>query len=115
MYVYDRANLLAADIRECPEFKEYKALKDELYQDEATKSLIRQYKSLQFEAQAVMLSGQKPSEEIMNKLKKMGEVLGFNEKVTRFFAAEYKFNTLISDVYKIIGEASELNDGLFEE
>lgn len=44
MYVYDRANQLAADIRESEEFRAYKALKDELYADAGTKSMLRQYK-----------------------------------------------------------------------
>ena len=51
----------------------------------------------------------------MDKLKKVGEVLAFNPKVTEFFAAEYKFNTIVSDIYKIIGDACELDTGLFEQ
>lgn len=50
MYVYDRANALAQDIKESSEFKEYKALKDEVMADATNKDLIRQYKTLQFEA-----------------------------------------------------------------
>ena len=51
----------------------------------------------------------------LDKLKKLGEVLAFNQKVTEYFAAEYKFNTIISDIYKIIGDASELNMGFLEK
>ena len=113
MYVYDRANQLAADIRESEEFRAYKALKDELYADAGTKSMLRQYKQAQFEAQAMLMSGQQPGEEQMDKLKKLGEVLAFNPKVTEFFAAEYKFKTIVSDIYKIIGDACVLETGLF--
>ena len=115
MYIYDRAHQLAADIKQSEEFKTYKALKDELYAEETTKSLLKQYKQAQFEAQAMMMSGQQPGEELMDKLKKVGEVLAFNPKVTEFFAAEYKFNTIVSDIYKIIGDACELGTGLFEQ
>ena len=115
MYVYDRANQLAQDIKECEEYKEYKVLKDELYADANTKELLKQYKTLQFEAQAVIYSGQQPGEETMEKLQKLGEVLQFNPKITQYFAAEYKLNTTISDIYKIIGDACELQAGLFEE
>ena len=41
--------------------------------------------------------------------------MAFNAKITEYFAAEYKFNTIVSDIYKIIGDACELNDGLFEK
>lgn len=115
MYIYDRANALARDIKESQEFQAYKALKDEIYQDENTKNLVKQYKSIQFEAQAAMMSGKQPDNELLEKLKKLGEVLAFNPKVTEFFAAEYKFNTLISDVYKIIGDACEIDLDLFEK
>ena len=114
MYISDRAHQLAADIKQSEEFKAYKTLKDEVYADETTKSLLKQYKQAQFEAQTIIMSGQQPGEELMDKLKKVGEVLALNPKVTDFFAAEYKFNTIISDIYKIIGDACELDTGLFE-
>jgi len=115
MYVYDRANALAEDIKQSEEFKAYKALKDELFGDENTKGLIKQYKNLQFEAQAAIMTGGQPKEETMDKLKKLGEVLAFNPKVTEFFSAEYRFQTMVSDIYKIIGDACELETGLFDK
>lgn len=115
MYLYDKAHELAAEIKKSPEFIEYKQLKDEVLADETTKGLVQQYKTLQFEGQAALMAGQQPSEELLDKLKKLGEVLAFNAKVTDYFAAEYKFNTIVSDLYKIIGDACELNTGLFEK
>ena len=115
MYLYDKAHELAAEIKKSPEFIEYKKLKDEVLADEGTKNLVTQYKSLQFEGQAAVMAGQQPSEELLDKLKKLGEVLAFNPKVTDYFAAEYRFNTIVSDIYKIIGDACELNTALFEK
>ncbi|MGI6664464.1 MAG: YlbF family regulator [Christensenellaceae bacterium] len=115
MYVYDRANALAADIKESPEFQEYKALKDEVYADANTKEMLKQYKTMQYEAQALLMAGKQPEEENLEKMQKLGEVLAFNPRVTEFFAAEYKFNTMVSDIYRIIGEACELDTGLFED
>ena len=114
MYIYDKANELAKLIRDSEEFKAYKALKDEIYQNETTKSLMKDYKKLQFEAQAAYLGGQEMSADSSEKMRKLGEVLQFNPKVTEFFAAEYKFNTLISDIYKIIGDACEISLDIFE-
>ncbi len=115
MYLYDKAHELASEIKKSPEFMEYKKLKDEVLADENTKNLVTQYKNLQFEGQAAVIAGQQPSEELLDKLKKLGEVLAFNPKVTDYFAAEYRFNTIVSDIYKIIGDACELNTGLFEK
>ena len=77
--------------------------------------MLIDYKKLQFEAQAVYLSGREPEPAAMEKLKKLGEVLQFNQDVTQFFAAEYRFNTLIGDIYKIIGDACDLDLGMLHE
>jgi len=115
MYIYDKANELAALIRESDEYKQFKSLKDELYEVDTTKKMLIDYKKMQFEAQAIYLSGKEVPAETMDRIKKMGEVLQFNPKITEFFTAEYRFNTLISDLYKIIGDACEIDMELFQE
>lgn len=115
MYIYDKANELAALIRESEEYKQFKTIKDELYEVDTTKKMLIDYKKMQFEAQAIYLSGKEVPDEILDKIKKLGEVLQFNPRITDFFAAEYRFNTLISDVYKIIGDACEIDMEIFQE
>ncbi len=61
------------------------------------------------------MSGQQPSAELMDKIKKLNDVLVFNPKVNEFFIAEYKFNTLISDVYKIIGDACDIDTDFMKD
>ena len=109
MYIYDRANLLAQDIKESKEFREYKSAKDAMNADETAKTLVKQYKKLQFEAQATLMSGKNPDEDTMQHLQKLGELLAYNPNAAAFFEAEYKFNTVISDIYKIIGQAAEID------
>jgi cell fate (sporulation/competence/biofilm development) regulator YlbF (YheA/YmcA/DUF963 family) len=115
MNLYDKAHEIARLIKESPEYTSYKALKDRLYADENTKALLIEYKRIQFEAQAAYLAGNEPDASAMDKLKKLGEVLQFNSEVTEFFAAEYRFNTLIGDIYKIIGDACDLDLGLLHD
>ncbi|MEZ4357610.1 MAG: YlbF family regulator [Eubacteriales bacterium] len=109
MYIYDKANELASLIKESDEFTKYKQLKDKIYEDETTKSLVKEYKKLQFEAQASYMTGKQPENELIEKLKKVGEVLQFNNDVSEYFAAEYKLNTLIGDIYKILGDACDVS------
>ena len=113
MYVYDRANELAKDIREASEYLNYKELKDKVYADETKKAMIMEYKRLQFQAQAALMTGGKPDENLMERLKKVGEVLAFDQDVSDFFAAEYKMNTMLTDIYKIIADASGIDIGMF--
>lgn len=115
MFVYDKAHDLAKEIQASEDYKEFARLKALVSADEATKSMLSDYKKLQMEAQASYLIGNEPSAELMDKLKKMGEVLQFKQDVTAFFVAEYKFQTLISDVYKIIGDACDLGLDFLKE
>jgi cell fate (sporulation/competence/biofilm development) regulator YlbF (YheA/YmcA/DUF963 family) len=84
-------------------------------EDDNTKALLKEYKKLQIEAQAAYLAGNESSAESMDKLKKLGEILAFNHEVTEYFAAEYKFQTLIGDVYNIIGDACDLGLDFLKE
>lgn len=108
MLVYDKAYELAKEIQSSDEYKEYKRLKELANADEQTKLLLKDYKKLQLEAQASYIAGNEPSAESLDKLKKLGEVLAFNRGVTEFFAAEYRFQTLVGEVYKILGDACGL-------
>ncbi len=115
MYIYDKANELASDIKKSEEYLNYKTAKDEVFSDATAKDLIKQYKRLQFQAQTMLMSGKDPDAETMDKLRKLGEVLALNPKVGEFFAAEYKFQTLIGDIYKILGDACEIGADFLRE
>ena len=91
MLAYDKAHDLAKEIQNSEEYKEFARLKEMVTADEKTKEMIKDYKKLQLEAQTCYLTNREPSEETMEKIKKLGEVLQFNQDVTEFFAAEYKF------------------------
>ena len=115
MYVYDKANELAQSIKASDAFKEYKKTKDLVMGDDKNKALIKEYKAMQLRAQTAYMTGDEPDSELMDKMKKLGEVLQFNPEVSAFLLAEYKFNTLIGDIYKIIGDACEIDLDLFKE
>ena len=83
--------------------------------EEGNKALIKEYKTMQLKAQAAYMTGEAPDSELMEKMQKLGEVLQFNKDVSAFLLAEYKFNTLIGDIYKIIGDACEIDLDLFKE
>ncbi len=115
MFIYDKAHDLAKEIKSSDDYKEYARLKEIVTADDKTKVLLADYKKIQLEAQASVLTGGEPSAETMDKLKKLGEVLQFNPDVSEYFAAEYKFQTVVSDVYKIIGDACDLGLDFLKE
>lgn len=114
MDIYDTANKLAAELKRDPKVKKYLELKDELLKDETNKALLKKYKKLQFEAQTMVMSGQSLSEEKQEEIRKLGEVLQFNKDISEFLSLEYVVNQLLSDVYRIIGEAVEIDLSFME-
>ena len=51
------------------------------------------------------MQGEKQSEEKMQKLQELYKILVQNSKVKDYFDKEVRFNVMIADVNKIIGEA----------
>jgi cell fate (sporulation/competence/biofilm development) regulator YlbF (YheA/YmcA/DUF963 family) len=115
MLVYDKAHELANEIKKSADYMEYARLKEIVMADEKNKPLISDYKRLQLEAQAMYIAGNEPNEETMGKLKKLGELLAFNPDITAYFAAEYRLQTMIGDIYKILGEACDFGFDLLSE
>lgn len=112
--VYDKANELAKLLKESDEFREYKTTKEKAFENDATASLIKEYHKLQLAAQAAMVSGKK-DDETMQRLQKIGELLQLNQDASAFLFAEYRLNRVVSDVYKIIAEAIDVDLGALEE
>lgn len=115
MNIYDKAHELARLIQDSDEHRHYEEVKKEIYANESDKRMINDFRKLQFEAQAAIFSGQEPAPELMDKLQKLGAVLQFNPKITEFFAAEYAMQTLAADMYKIIGDACDLETPAVQE
>lgn len=109
MYIYDKANELAAMIKQCDEYKSYIEHKEKIDQDETTRALVKEYKKLQMQMQAAYMGGKEPEAEISEKLKKLAEVLQFNKEVAEFLMAEHRFYNLMGDIYKILGDAAQVD------
>lgn len=105
MEVYDQVNNLARAIKDCKEYKEYKELKEKLFVDKDLKNKIDEFEKIRYEEQLLALQGEKQSEEKMQKLQELYQILVKNPDVKEYFDREVRFNVLIADVNKIIGEA----------
>ena len=63
--------------------------------------------------QAASVAGT-PDAEITEKLQKLGELLQFDEAAAEYLLAEYRLNGLLSEIYKILAEAVDLDLGTLE-
>ena len=109
MNPYGAAHLLAKAMKESPEYNEFKTLKDQVQQNESTKKMLKDFRKKQFTLQAKQMSGQKVSEEDTKKLQELQNVLLQNPLVGPYLHAEYRLSTILNDVYKILGEAVDMD------
>lgn len=105
MEVYDQVNNLARAIKDCKEYKEYKEIKNYLVNMPELKSQVDEFEKIRYEEQLLAMQGEKQSEEKLKKLQDLYKILVQNPKVKDYFDKEVRFNILIADVNKIIGEA----------
>ncbi|MBP3597383.1 MAG: YlbF family regulator [Clostridia bacterium] len=105
MYVYDKVNELAKAIKESREYLEYKDLKKVISQDLKLKDKVDEFEKIRYEEQLLAVQGEKTSAEKMQKLQELYEILVKEPKVKEYFDAEVRFNLMIADVNKIIGES----------
>lgn len=105
MYVYDQANELAKSLKESKEYLEYKKIKEEVKSIPEMKEKIDEFEKIRYETQLLTIQGEKQNEEKMNKLKELYQILMQNPKVKEYFDVEVRFNVMLADVNKIIGEA----------
>lgn len=105
MKVYDEVNNLAKAIKESKEYLEYKEIRAEVFADGTLKGQVEEFEKIRYEEQLLAMQGEKQSEEKMAKLQELYTILVKNEKVKEYFDKEVRFNVMMADVNKTIGEA----------
>lgn len=105
MNVYDKTHELAKELKECPEYTQYKVIKEKVYADQDLKEKVKKFDQLRYEMQLLTIQGEKQNEAKMQELQKMYEELMQNNDVKEYFDKEIRFNVMLADVNKIIGDA----------
>ena len=105
MMIYDTANRLAQEIRQSEEYMNYKMAKQTLNLNASLKQKMAEFEKARYEVQLLTMQTGKQDEEKYKKVQEMYSELIEIEDAKKFFDAETKFNVLVADVNKIIGEA----------
>lgn len=105
MNVYDKTHELAKELKGCPEYTQYKVIKEKVYADQDLKEKVKKFDQLRYEMQLLTIQGEKQNEAKMQELQKMYEELMQNNDVKEYFDKEIRFNVMLADVNKIIGDA----------
>lgn len=105
MAVYDKCHELARAIKESKEYQEFKEIKSIVYNDLHLKDKIDEFEKIRYEEQLLAIQGEAQSQDKMQKLQELYEILIKEPQVKDYFDKEVRFNVMIADVNKIIGEA----------
>lgn len=105
MNVYDTVNRLATELKESEEYVNYKMAKETLSLKPDLKKKIQEFEDARYDAQISAIQTGKSDEEKTKKMQNLYIELIENEDAKRFFDTEMKFNILLADVNKIIGDA----------
>lgn len=105
MNVYDTVNKLAQEIKESEEFVNYKKYKELVKANNETNEMIQRFETLRYEIQISAMQGLEINKDKEKELQDIYTELLAKENVKEYFDAEFKFNILLADVNKIIGDS----------
>lgn len=112
---YEKARELAKQLQESEEFQSFQAAREVAFADETAANLLRAFRKLQLQAQAEMVAGNEPSPELQEQLKGLYEILQHSQDVMNYLMAEHAVNQIMSDIYKILADAVEIDLHFLED
>ncbi len=106
---YDAANLLAAQIRESEEVREYRELKAVVEENETTRALLKEYRRLQVAVQLTSMAGRSVDSDELSRFQQISSLLYAGTDTSRFLLAEMRLQRALADIYNMISSASGLS------
>ena len=105
MNIYDTANKLAQELKQSEEYINYKMAKETLSLKPELKKKIEEFEQARYDAQITAMQTGKNDEEKTKKMQQLYIELFEDADAAKFFDAETKFNIVLADINKIIGDA----------
>lgn len=105
MNIYDTANQLAQEIKQSEEYMNYKMAKQALNLNTSLKEQMAKFEQVRYETQLIAMQTGKQDEEKWKEMQDLYAKLVEIDDAKKYFEAETKFNVIIADINKIIGES----------
>jgi len=107
--VHDYAHNLARALRESPEYKAFSVAKQRVKGNSTGEQMVKDYHNKQLEIQSDVLQGKEPSKAQQESLQRLLTIIQGSADVREYIQAEARLGTLLNDIYKILGEAVDLD------
>jgi len=103
--VYDLAHELVRSLKETDQFKDFKDAEKALKENEQVNAMMNDFQQKSMEFQTKTMMGQPPEQEEMDQIQKLYAIVMSDPLASSYFNAQLQLQTIIADIYKIIGEA----------
>ncbi len=107
--IYDLAHQLARALKDSQEYAEYQRAKQTAMENPTQKALLEEYKHLQFQLQVAMAGGQSLSAEETERFTRIASLLQLSPEAQAYLLSELRFQQLVSDIFRILGEAADID------
>jgi len=105
MNIYDKAHEFAAELKNCPEVVQLRAVSKKVKENETNAKILDDFRKLQFEAYSQQMQTGSILEETKEKLNNIGSIIAANPTVSEYLQAEQRFSVMWDDVLKILNNA----------
>lgn len=105
MNIYDKTHELAKALNQSIEYQSFLKAKRLIDGDDTTKKIIKDFMMKKLEIQYEVMSGKEQDKVKVEQLQKMYELIALNPKARDFLDAQMRFERVMTDIYKIIGES----------
>jgi cell fate (sporulation/competence/biofilm development) regulator YlbF (YheA/YmcA/DUF963 family) len=106
--VYDYAHSLARALKESPEHKAYQAARARIKSKSSAESMVKDIHKRQLDLQMALAQGKEPTQAEKDSLEKLVSIAAQDPDVRDFLMAEQRLGTILNDVYKILGDALDV-------
>jgi len=103
--IYDKAHDLAQALKLSEEYRSFLTAKEALSGDTEAQNMVRVFLAKKMEVEYEVLGGKGEDQAKMEQLRRMYDLLAHKSKAREFLEAHARFQRIMADVSKIIGEA----------
>ena len=107
--VYDQAHALARALKESAPYKEYERMKNKVSENEKLSAMINDFREKSMEVQTKQMLGEAPEEGVAEQVQSLYQIVMGDPLAAQFFQTEMHFTQVVTDIYRIIGEAIQLD------
>lgn len=106
--IMDAAKVLAQEIRNSPEYREYAAAKEALSYSDSAKALIKEYRRMQVAIQMGAMAGSSVPADDMQRFSQISSLLYGGTDTSRYLIAELQLQRMMGDVFKLLTDAADI-------